>query len=68
MKMKVINEIRVYEINGNDENVEAGTTIKIESHWNNSGLVVLDVFGAEVTVSADALEKAIRNATNVERY
>jgi len=42
---------------------EAGE-LHIKSHWNRNALVVLDWRGHSITVLADDLERAIRNARN----
>lgn len=65
--MEVINKINVYEIDGNDKNIEYGTTIEIKSHWNFRNLVCLNIFGKEITVDAEDLKRAVDNAINVSR-
>ena len=64
--MDVVNKIKVYEIDGNDE-IEYDTSIEIKSHWTFKRFVVLNIFGKEITVVAEDLEKAIQNSTNVSR-
>ncbi len=39
--------------------------IRVHNHWNDNGLVVLEVYGKRYTVSADELRRAIENCTNV---
>jgi threonine aldolase len=65
-KSKVASEIHVYEI----DNQEVGTlpgspTIRVLPHWNRESMVELEVDGKRYTVAADALAKAIQDATNV---
>ena len=64
--MDVINKIKVYEIDG-DDNIKNDTSIEIKSHWTFRNFIVLDIFGKEITVVAEDLERAIQNATNVSR-
>ena len=65
--MEVINKINVYEVDGNDKDIEYGTTIEIKSHWNFRDRVCLNIFGKEITVNAEDLKRAIDNAVNVSR-
>lgn len=62
--MSVINKVPVYEIDGNDD-IKDNPSIEVKSHWNYKNLIVLNIFGKEITVVAKDLEKAIQNATNV---
>lgn len=64
--MDVINKIKVYEIDG-DDNIKYDTSIEVKSHWNYKNFIVLNIFGKEITVVAEDLEKAIQNSTNVPR-
>ena len=64
--MEVVNKIKVYEIDGNDE-IKYDTSIEIKSHWNFKRFIVLNIFGKEITVVAEDLEKAIQNAVNISR-
>lgn len=64
--MDVINKIKVYEIDG-DDNIKYDTSIEVKSHWNYKNFIVLNIFGKEITVVAEDLEKAIQNAINVSR-
>ena len=64
--MNVINKIKVYEIDG-DDNIKYDTSIEVKSHWTFKRFIVLNIFGKEITVVAEDLEKAIENATNVPR-
>ena len=63
--MKVVNEIRIYEVDGKDLEANDIRHIKVASHWNRGRtLVVVEVEGIAVTVPAADLRKAIDNATN----
>lgn len=64
--MDVINRIKVYEIDGDDK-IGYDTSIEIKSHWNYRDFIVLNIFGKEITVVAEDLEKAIQNSINVSR-
>lgn len=64
--MDVINKIKVYEIDG-DDNIKYDTSIEVKSHWNYRDFIVLNIFGKEITVVAKDLEKAIQNSINVPR-
>jgi hypothetical protein len=66
--MKVTNIIKIYEIDKQELSVGEDRVISVESHWNRNSMVVLNVEGRTVTVSAGDLEDAIANATNVNRY
>lgn len=68
--MKVTNELRVYEVNGQEPKWEypPRPALVIESHWSNRDMVVLTVSeGNSFTLVAADLEMAIRNATNCRR-
>ena len=39
--------ICVYEIDGNDKDIEYGTDIEIKSHWNSRDWVCLNIFGKD---------------------
>lgn len=63
--MKVINELKCYEVN--DEKIEGLVypILKVESHWNDTNKVVLRLLdGRTYTLIARDLIKAINNATN----
>jgi len=62
--MEVINKIEVYEINGEEIGLGKRKDINIISHWNREEFVVIKIGRNTYTVSAEKLEKAIRNATN----
>ena len=63
--MKVVNEIRIYEMDGKDLPPNDIRHIKVTSHWNRGRtFVVVELEGIAVTVPAVDLRKAIKNATN----
>ena len=66
--MKVINEVKVYEINGSETPIvdydTLNGTIKIISHWNYNDRFVIEVGGVKYTVIRDSFIKAINNACN----
>ena len=63
--MKVVNEIRIYEMDGKGLPPNDIQHIKIVSHWNRRRtMVVIEMEGFAATVPADDLRKAIDNATN----
>jgi hypothetical protein len=68
--MKVENKIEIYEMSVKGEEVKlAGVgpgrkELIVKSHWNNTNKVILDFEGTQITVLADELNAAIRNATN----
>jgi hypothetical protein len=63
--MKVINELTVYK--ENDEKVAVGgPELIVESAFADSSCVCLKYRGVKIQVSADTLQKAITNATNVK--
>ena len=59
--MKVENEIKVYEVNGNDK-VEG--TLLISSHRFYHDFVVIGMGDQKITVSFNELKKAMENAVN----
>lgn len=64
--LKVINEITIYETNGKESSGLPLTTLLVVSHWLRDSLVVLEIAGQRVTVSARDLQAAIVNATNTK--
>ena len=62
--MKVINKIKVYEVNGEDVKTTENIEIEVLSYWNRDMLVLVKVGSDTYTVIASELEKAISNATN----
>lgn len=63
-RFKVLQALRIYEINGEDVPVGKKKELRVSSHWNHGDLVVLDIDGTSVAVPATDLSKAITNATN----
>jgi hypothetical protein len=64
--MKVINEIEIREINGNEVNANSRKVIRISSTESifQTDKVVLEVAGNKYTVLACELEAAVKNASN----
>jgi hypothetical protein len=65
--IKVHNTVNIVEIDGK----ECGgldPTLAVHSHWNRDQLVVLELDGKRVTVSAGDMLAAIANATNTRRH
>mgnify|MGYP001612247348 FL=1 len=60
----VYNKISVYEIDDKEVGPGQNPELTIESHWNIEDFVVLGFMGKKLTVAADALTTAIKNATN----
>ncbi len=63
-RIKVEQEIDVYEVDGEDGEIGEGSIIKVNSHWSRDDFVVLEVGGKSYTVAGDDLETAITNAQN----
>lgn len=64
--INVINEVKVYEINGKE--AEQEKTIRVENHWNSSNKVVLEVNGFKLSIVASDLKTAIDNAVNTNKF
>lgn len=64
--IKVSNEVTIYEIDGTETKGIPMPTMNVHSHWNRDSLVVLEVAGQRVTVSAADLRMAIENATRTK--
>lgn len=56
MTTNIETKITAYEIDGNE--------VVVSAHWSNNEMVVLKVQGKSVTVAADELVRAVKNATN----
>lgn len=66
--IKVMSRVKIYEIDGSENNEES-KEIKIHSHWNRNEMVDIELPGfKKLTVSANDLEAAIKNARNSSRY
>lgn len=61
MSVGVLCKITLYEIDGKEVSERE---LAVESHWNDSELVVLRIGRKRYTVSADAIMQAISNATH----
>lgn len=66
--MKVINELNIYEIDGLKVSTKEVQVLKINSHWNYSDRVVLEIDDLKITVLVSDLQKAIQNASNHRSY
>lgn len=66
--IKVINEVPVYEVNGNESRAVDGPKVHVLSHWSSPDRVVLQVGDTKWTVVAADLEAAVKNATNTRRF
>ena len=62
--MKVINEVEVYELDGEDTQAINKSTIQILNHWNMTDRVIIKIDDTEYTVIRRDIEKAIDNACN----
>jgi hypothetical protein len=60
--MKVFNEIKVYEVEGDEPKNDV--VLVVNSHWNYSDRVVLKFEDKHITVLASNLNKAVDNAIN----
>lgn len=64
-KIKVTQEIDVYEVNGESAAGIPPLTLRVESHWNRRQLAVLQFQdGPCITVDIDDLKRALDNAGN----
>jgi len=63
----VVNTLKLYEVDGIETRPVEPPSVRIESHWNNSNLVVLIVGDKRYTLVARDLMAAIGNATNTGR-
>ena len=67
--LKIKNEIECYEKDGAE--IQAGQDspiLIVESHWNRADFVVVKFGKTELTVAADELMAAIKNAINTARW
>jgi len=63
--MRVSNTIQPVEINNQDSSgINETRRLLVESHWNNNALVHLKFGELNLLVSAEALRRAVINATN----
>lgn len=69
LMIDVTNEIHVYEVDRKPmKRGDAGATIEVKSHWNETGMVVFVVDGKQMKVRAEDVLAAVKNATNTARY
>lgn len=70
MGIKVISEVKIYELDGNDvsHSYTESASLEVYSHWNRKDMVVLHVKGHKFTVLVDDLKRAIENAGNTKPY
>lgn len=67
--MKVENKVSIHKINGGDVKVGENIALYVRNVWNSDRLVELQINGETVIQVHEAdLVKAIKNATNNERY
>ncbi len=68
--IKTESTVQVCETNGKDTTGLERPTLVVSSHWNRDTLAVISFPGSDVklTVSADDLVAAIKNATNTSRW
>lgn len=65
--VEVRNIVKCYDLER--QNARKEEEIIIESHWNEPSKVVIELGnGDRITVVADDLLAAIKNATNINRY
>lgn len=64
--ISVIQKIPLYEIDSNNTDTVETPTMEVRSHWNDDGMIVLqiDPKSKSVTVRAADLKAAIANAQN----
>jgi len=65
--IKVTNEVDIKEVNGKDCCFEC-SKLKVLSHWNEAGKIVLQNEAWSVTVRAKDIQTAIENAINTADY
>jgi len=64
----VMSKIKIYEIGGKSNKGEPKEII-IHSHWNSNRLIDIELPGFDkITVVANDLVAAIKNATNTAKY
>ena len=59
MSLNVMNEVTTY-----GDGDELGAHIKVSSHWQLNGRVIIEIDGKKATVLASELKRAIDNAAN----
>lgn len=64
--MKSINTIKIYEVNGKETGISSGLELEVKNHSIRKDFVVIKTSSSEeITISAEELRKAVRNAQNV---
>jgi endonuclease V-like protein UPF0215 family len=63
-KIKITQEIKIYEVDDKEVPVGQDFTLGILSHWNWNDHVIIVSNGKKVTVSGTDLIRAIQNAMN----
>jgi hypothetical protein len=68
--INVKNEVEVYEIDGEETKTlkSQKESLIIKNHWNRWAFVVIKYKDTTITVIADDLERAIKNAQNAHKY
>ena len=69
-RIDVVSTIDIYEIDGSETIPDKKDgQIQVKNHWNHRNLIILCVPGKKsITVNADDLIRAIRNAQNAHAY
>ena len=63
----VKSEVKIHEIN--NEKVECFKhKLAVLSHWNEDDKIILQIEDKKYTINAYDLQKAIENATNINRF
>ena len=64
MSLHVVTHIDPIEIDGQERKAlpNEADELRVVSHWNMNGWVILEWHGHSITVLADSLERAIHNA------
>lgn len=68
--LKVVNEVKIYEVfdsEGNKVETDSRTLI-VKNDWVWNNMVVLELDGRQIQVSAKDLKTAIENATNTNPF
>jgi len=67
-RIKILQQLRVYEIDGEEIKGLDYPIVGVNSHWNRKNMVVLVIGKKEYTVSGDNLITATKNAMNSGGY
>ena len=66
-RIKVVSDLRVYEIDGKDteDSIKSpAPQMRVHSHWSRREFIAIEIAGVKYTVVASDIEAAIKNATN----